>query len=212
MLKVVLKQDTQLHYKSFGHNEMHNLHADYQLSSGNKEGHPSKNFYRKHPPACVIYSQLAAVAFTFNTFYSRVIFALLCHSAVPSAFQCSYASDSVTCFPATSGRDRDDPYGHPCSHQMLKRFTVHMFCVEEHQPAHVHLQLFDFPALSDSRTEKVLVGPLLASVLPEGAAPALERTLQAPRQKMDWQGNQSPEDGSEGKAPPCLLCYTLMTV
>lgn len=43
MLKVVLKQDTQLHYKSLGHNEMHNPHRDYPSSSANKEGHQFKN-------------------------------------------------------------------------------------------------------------------------------------------------------------------------
>lgn len=44
MLKVVLKQDTQLYYKSFGHNEIYNLHKDYPPSSDNKEGHQFKNF------------------------------------------------------------------------------------------------------------------------------------------------------------------------
>lgn len=65
------------------------------------------------------------MAFTFNTFYSRVIFALLCHSAVPKRFQYSYTSDSVTCFPATSSPDRDDLCGHPCSHHMLKLCCAH---------------------------------------------------------------------------------------
>lgn len=61
--------------------------------------------------------------------------------------------------------------------------------MEEHQPAHVHLQLLNFPALSESRAEEVFVGPLFAFVLPEKATPSLEWTLRTLRQKMDWQGN-----------------------